>query len=192
MQTALYTGLDPARWASDKKIVHLPLIQIKPRPIPKLSSYSHILFTSRSAVQIFCAQHKPTGTIIVVGEATAEALQIFGLEASHVAPIACGEGVVELLKNLTIEKLLYPHAAKTRSLIKTYLESLEIQHQTFILYDTVTHPYQTLPKLSQFDEIIFTSPTTVEAFIELYGALPTDIELRAIGPVTQRFLRSVS
>jgi uroporphyrinogen-III synthase len=39
-----------------------------------------------------------------------------------------------------------------------------------------------------FDEIVFTSPSTVAAFKEIFGALPRGKKLVAIGPITEEAL----
>ena len=56
------------------------------------------------------------------------------------------------------------------------------------LYDTVTYLPTPQLNLVEFDEIIFTSPSTVDAFVEIFRELPSDINLIAIGPITEDYL----
>jgi uroporphyrinogen-III synthase len=46
-----------------------------------------------------------------------------------------------------------------------------------------------VPNLAAFDEIVFTSPSTIEAFLAIFGALPRDKILTPVGPVTEAALR---
>jgi uroporphyrinogen-III synthase len=56
------------------------------------------------------------------------------------------------------------------------------------LYDTVTQKLEPKPDLNHVQEIVFTSPSTVLAFLEIFGALPKGKKLIAIGPITQQQL----
>lgn len=61
MKKALYLGTDPSYYkAKGVQIIHYPVIQIVPRidscvkaAYSKLSSYTHLLFTSKNTVQVF-------------------------------------------------------------------------------------------------------------------------------------------
>jgi uroporphyrinogen-III synthase len=45
--------------------------------------------------------------------------------------------------------------------------------------------------LSEIDRIIFTSPSTIDNFVKLYGYLPTDKELKTRGVVTEKHLMEI-
>ena len=45
--------------------------------------------------------------------------------------------------------------------------------------------------LSQVDTIVFSSPSTIDNFIRLYGKLPTDKQLLTLGRITERHLQEV-
>ena len=57
------------------------------------------------------------------------------------------------------------------------------------LYDTISQVIQPKPNLDHVDEIVFTSPSTVKAFIEIFGVLPRGKKCLAIGPITEQALR---
>lgn len=196
----LYLGLDPSRYLHEGQLVHCPLIKVVARPFEgaikkafeQLECYSHILFTSRTAVSIFfefvASEKVKEKSFIVVGRATAEKLQEFHLHATYIAKEECGEGVVVLLETLSLDQahLLFPHSSLARSLILEYLKKKKIQHTALPLYDTL--PIRTaLPDLEQFDEIVFTSPSTVRAFLDLQP-LPPREKCVAFGPVTKKYL----
>lgn len=179
----LYVGLDPSRYP--RPVVHCPVIQIYPYALPAIDwpAVTHVIYTSRVAAQLL---PKPEGKcVIAVGKATAEALG----GADYVACDERAEGVVALLESLALNKahVLYPHSARSRPLIRDYLEEKHIPHTAFALYETRPRPEAVLPDLDAFDEIVFTSPSTVEAFVALCGTLPAK-RLTAIGPVTEKAL----
>ncbi|MCH9609359.1 MAG: hypothetical protein S4CHLAM45_05000 [Chlamydiales bacterium] len=183
MSGTLYVGLDPSRYP--KKVVHLPLIEIVPISfeVKAIEQFSHVLFTSRTAVTLFCNYCTRDKTYIVVGPATAEKLEEIGCHASYIADPHTGEGVRDLLEKLTIPRLIFPHAKKARSILPTYLK--ERGHLSLPIYDTVFIHYNHPPKLEDFDEIVFTSPSTVDAFLSLYGNIPDRLSCTSIGPITE-------
>lgn len=203
----LYTGTDPSHFVSDKAVIHYPLIEIVPRPLDDVSIYSvmadldrytHIVFTSKNTVPIFCAWMKvvgciPEAEIIAVGKVTAEALRSVGLYPAHIARDERQEGVIELLmlQDLKHAYILVPRSSQARPQIQLFLEKYGIRHQLCDLYDTVPKVPKVLPDLSTVDEIVFTSPTTVDAFIQVFGTLPADKQLTSIGPVTEEKIRGV-
>ena len=75
-------------------------------------------------------------------------------------------------------------------MIPDYFLQHEIPYLECTLYDTVIVKPNPLPNLDEFDEIIFTSPSTVEGFLEAYKTLPSDKRLTPIGPVTADSLKS--
>ncbi len=181
----LYVGLDASRIS--KNVYHLPLIKILPRffEVESYDQVSHILFTSRSAIPIFLEHYSlQSKELIAIGPGTAQKLIECGYRAAHIANLHTAEGVIQLLEHLTIAHLLLPHAAKARPLLPTYLK--ERGHLAIPIYDTELIYYESPPSLDLFDEIIFTSPSTVEAFINLYGSLPLKKTLTSIGPITQK------
>ena len=201
MKTALYFGLDPSRFSYDGKIVHFPLIHIVPRPIEEiqkgfltLPSFTHILLTSRVAARLLLAHssydalHKKH--FLTIGAATAAL--ITELPHLFVAPCPTAEGMIRLLEQFTWERssLFYPHSALARPLIEGYLISHDIQYQSFKLYTALPNA-NALPNLDEFDELIFTSPSTVEAFAQKVERLPPYHKCRAIGPITQLALQKL-
>lgn len=190
----IYFGLDPTRYKSGGEIVHFPLIETQPFPFRLVKNFlsrphGRVLFTSRTAVSYYFQYADVRDkTYLCVGKATAERLGDFGLEAAHIADEPCAEGVIELLEQLDYEDILYPHSAKARPLLPEYLKGKG--GTAFALYDT--YPLSTvLPDLSEFDQLVFTSPSTVEAFCALCKALPPREKCHAIGPVTQNALNKL-
>ncbi len=189
----LYFGLDPSRYGSHQLITHLPLIRTEPLPYAQIAHalsfpHTHVLFTSRQAVEYFFGYAKRRDKIYIsVGKATAERLTDFGLEARWVAKEECGEGVIALLDKIECGPILYPHSASARALLPTYLEK---RGHAFPLYKTIFNEVQ-LPDLDPFDRLVFTSPSTVAAFQKLCRQLPPREKCEAIGPITQNALNKL-
>lgn len=188
----LYFGLDPSRYQTNDVIIHFPLILTKPFPFEVVEHFfeiphTHVLFTSRPAVEYYFAYTKKKKKFLCVGEATAERLIDFNQQANWIADEPCGEGVIALLKRLTFGHILYPHSARARQLLPDYLKG---NGTSFPLYHTFFNAVP-LPNLDLFDKLIFTSPSTVEAFRRLCSYLPPKEKCEAIGPITQNALNKL-
>ena len=187
MKNILYLGLDPSRFP--ERVTHYPIIEIYEREnlqpyFDQLVNYEHVIFTSRSAISIYKKYAQVDRPCIVVGKATAELAEEEGLRVSYIANLEQAEGVLEILENLN-SSFFFPHSVKARTLLTDYLKKREAL--AFPAYDTKT----TSKKLdiTLYDAFVFTSPSTVEAFLELYGEFP-DKELIAIGPITSEAIKN--
>jgi uroporphyrinogen-III synthase len=194
MHRILYLGLDPSRYLHegnlDCYLVHCPIIETISRPlsesvISSWSSITHVLFTSRSAVE-YWPLSLVGKVVIAIGSATAEILDGNVI----VAPYPTQEGVVALLESMDLRgaRILWPRSSKSRDCLSVFFEKAGLSVEVFDLYDTRTVKLDALPDLNFFDEVVFTSPSTVDAFYELFLEIPKGIRLTPIGPVTARKL----
>ena len=202
--TILYLGLELPEHLKTKDIVHFPIIQIIPEDLTSeciqeafkgFSEYTHLIFTSKNAVRLFfkCLElfnmQSPMQKkqIISVGHATTHLLEKEGVVVSYTALEETAEGVIQILKTLPLEKafIFWPHARRARSVISDYLAVREVKFRDCILYDTKTQTSGQPPDLTSIKEIIFTSPSTIDAFIETYGDLPSEKKITTIGPITR-------
>jgi uroporphyrinogen-III synthase len=204
-QHVLYLGLDPVNYKTDGKLTHHPLIEIIPRSPSDFqahcspetfSAFTHLIITSKSSVNILkdyiSLSAWNTKKTIAVGQGTARALQEIGISPFLVAKEETAEGIVELLQTEDLSKafVFWPHAAGARPLIANYLHGKRITYRECTLYDTKLCEVREKLNLDLFNEIVFTSPTTVEAFIKNYGKLPQNKTLTPIGPVTKNHLQT--
>ncbi len=204
MGKTLYLGLDPGRYRNTDELVHLPLIETHPRPyegeikqfFENLDKATHIILTSRVAVTYFChygekAQSNYTQKhFISIGKATENLLRSKGCRHVSSALLETAEGVVELLHTLpTPCHFFYPHSALSRPLILQQLQQKALPFTAIPLYDTVARSLK-LPNLDCFDKIIFTSPSTVDAFFALTSQIPPFGKCVPIGPITEKALKS--
>ena len=210
-KTTIYLGTDPISFKTKNNIIHCPLIQIIPRnfedaeiksAMVDIPLYTHIVFTSKNSVEVFfqCLKYYKFSfedikdkQIISIGKATASKLQREGV-SSLLAEEETQEGVVKLLALRDINKAYFflPQSSRARSSILHFFILRGIRHQRCHLYDTTPKIPTLLPKIEEADEIVFTSPSTVDAFIQAYGSIPKDKKLTSIGPITQSKLLSTT
>ncbi len=190
----LYLGTDPARFACEGTLVHYPVIQTTPiEEACQLArtvwpNVTHVVFTSPNAVKHW-EEPLLDKTVIAIGEGTAARLRKRGVEPL-VAPFATQEGVIALFSALDLSKafLLWPRSSGARPLLERYLEQNQIRFLAVDTYVTTPHAPGPLPDLNTVDEIVFTSPSTLDAYLKVFGALPSDKVLTPIGPITAAHL----
>lgn len=160
---------------------HFPILVIEERSFTPVQEATHYIFTSRTAAQLY-RQHLTQKPLFCTGKATAEELKGFDV---IVAEDEQAEGVIKLLEkaDLKAAHVVWPRSAEARPVISKWLKVNNIKFTEINLYDIKTTAL-TPPDITFFKNVIFTSPTTVKAFKELYGYLPEDKELHAIGPIT--------
>jgi uroporphyrinogen-III synthase len=211
VKQVLYTGLDPSHYQSAGEVSHIPFIQIVPRPfsdpsvqqaLQKFSEYTHIIVTSKSTVKIlekylcdygFNKEDWKAKSHIAVGKRTAAQLKSSGIYPDIIADVETAEGVEEELKKISSPETFFfwPHSAQARPVLHAYLEQSGAHFHTCQLYDTLPR-YPPDIDIVSFDEIVFTSPSTVNAFFQFFGAFPDNKIFSCIGPVTKErfdFLR---
>lgn len=209
MKKVLYLGTDPSHYIDEQAmIVHFPLIRILPRDFTEfkiksqfedLCQYTHFLLTSKHAVHIFVQALRAYGfsleslvdkKFLAIGPSTAEALRFYGLNYIEQPKNSTQEGMMDLLDQLECERayFFYPRSSKARPALSHYLRVRKLRHQICDLYDTLEQECFLLPPLEKFNEIVFTSPSIVEAFCKLKKEIPEHIVIKAIGPITKSSL----
>jgi uroporphyrinogen-III synthase len=197
----LYLGLDPSNYRSSGPLVHYPVIGVALRPIDRsafdqMALFTHLIFTSKVAVRFFfevleqleierlCLEDK---TFIAVGKATAFELKKEGCVA-RTAEDERQEGVIALLAECAFSPdsyLFLPRSARARPFIDRFLEEKGIRFCAYDLYDTFFQAAVPIPDLREVDDIVFTSPSTVEAFHAIFPVMPKEKRVIARGPITQ-------
>lgn len=178
----LYLGLRPKVGTFHYPVIRTePLVTCLPAEWPL---FTHIIFTSQTTVEYWPGPWDKA--MIAIGDATASALKKRGVEPL-IAPFATQEGVIELIKGIK-GHFFIPRSRLARSALTDYMKENQIPHCTLDLYDTHFQKLEPIPNLDDFDEIVFTSPSTVEGFLRIYGSLPREKKLTAIGPITQKAL----
>ncbi|MBU2611301.1 MAG: uroporphyrinogen-III synthase [Chloroflexi bacterium] len=192
--------------------VYFPVIEIRTfeenvaldRAIAKLSCYEWVVFTSANGVDAFFDRLHPSpfqgeGTgvrVAAIGPKTAEALQSRGVTPDFVPEEYVAEAILPGLGDLRGRWVLLPRAEIARkALPKAIAEAGGVAHEIAV-YQTV--PVQPDPDglaalKSGVDAVTFTSPSTVENFVEIARRagldpfhLPGNPKIACIGPITQK------
>jgi len=190
MTKILYLGLDPERYPA--KVIHYPVIRTEKLPLKKeaLSFWpqcTHVIFTSRTAV-LYWKENLSGKTLIAIGPATG---LLLGCES--LMPLTpTQEGIIELLQKIDLRNafVFLPHSRRSRPHLREFLERQNVRHVALELYDTVLVQPDFPISLDEVDEIVFTSPSTVEGFLKIFGKIPDDKKLTCIGGVTEEALFS--
>ena len=208
MNKTLYLGLEVPAHLKNENVVHLPLIKIIPKKIndplviqafENFKHYTHVIFTSRNAVSIFCdlatsfnfpLEEIQSKIVVVVGKHTAKKLRDHQLVAGYIAKEETAEGVTKVLMDLDLSgsHVFLPQSSLARSVISDWLMEQKIKYTSCYTYDTASNLPENLPNLAAFEKIVFTSPSVVNAFLKAYGNLPRDKALISIGPITEQHI----
>lgn len=194
----LYLGTDPSRYVCADHLIHYPIIQTI--PIVRLeedirarsADCTFWLFTSPNAVRYWwdlSPMQWEGKEVYAVGPSTAACLAEKGLSAK--TPVqATQEGLIELLECVDLERgsIAWPRSSLARPILSEYLNKRKVRYVAIDLYHTVFQRLEPVPDLEVIDEIVFTSPSTVRAFIEIFGEIPQGKKITSIGPVTKEAL----
>jgi uroporphyrinogen-III synthase len=199
MKRILYLGTDPKEFVCEGEITHYPVIQIVPRSVKEflsayagLNKYTHIIFTSKNGVNVFFTHLEQLNEtfsiqqVIAVGSVTASLLIKKGVKNIKIPAEETQEGIIALLKTLDLNNahLFIPTSSLSRPLLCEFLTQNHVTYTTCSIYDTIPCSKDPKPNWEDYDQIVFTSPSTVNAFIAIFGHLPQ--RSLAIGPVTQQ------
>ena len=187
--------------------VYLPTIDIEPivpnarlrKAVDMLDTYDALIFTSVNAASIFFAHMLGAGkdaralsgiTIIAIGSATAAHLEVYGIKADLVPEKYTSEGIVSILQNMVVadKNFLIPRAEEARDVIVKYIRDNGGTCTVIPIYRTGV-PAPALPPPDDIDVLTFTSSSTANNFIVLYGKETLKNKLVAsIGPITTETL----
>lgn len=183
------------------------------------SSISYILFTSQYAVKGFMRVIKDTNyeeytnnelKVISIGKTTTEALHKAGFKDVIQVDEDNRYGVIEWFKKerpkfleqhpIEIEygeeyeeipAVLYPCSSLSPDDIPEALFALRYNVTKWTVYNNELPKNPRRVNLNHFKRIVFTSPSTIDNFIKLYGKLPENTEFITRGPITQEHLEEI-
>ena len=87
--------------------------------------------------------------------------------------------------------VFYPHSSLSSDAIPLALQELGFNVMSVVAYNNVLPKHVRRVNLNHFKHIVFTSPSTIDNFIKLYGKLPENTEFITRGPITQAHLEEV-
>ena len=202
----LVTGTSVERYRYLGELVHTPLIEIaEPEDllpldaaVDRISAYSLVVFTSRFAVAALMqrllarggdARRLAEARLAAIGRATAGALRSRGLAADVVAASEHTDGLLQALRGagpLTGERVLVPRSALADDTLPESLRAAGAEVAVVTAYGNVPVRGPVRVDLAALDAVLFTSPSTVAAFRDVYGEqVPPGLAVWCRGPRTR-------
>jgi len=205
----LVTGTNPGKYEYLGEIVHTPLIEIMPlwdysfirNELPPKNDFDWIIFTSKHAVRYFLQALSDndidirwlTGSrIISIGAATSRELKscrlLYDLEAEKESTA----GIVDLFidRNLAGSRILLPCSEIAPDTLPYYLESRGFKVTPIVVYRNVQPKDMQYVDLDEIDIVVFSSPSGVRNFKNMYKKLPGHIQVISSGEVTNKALNA--
>lgn len=204
-RNVLVTGLDATPYVSLGNIIHTPLIEIKPTDpsemeatIDQLPDYQYLLFTSKYAVRSFLGEmqkKKKDGRdlcrlcVVSIGEGTTAELNRHFITPDLQATEESSSGILDLFeKHNRPGSVLIPRSNLALPIIPEGLRRLGYQVTTVTAYtNTLPNDAQKVD-LSTIGTIVFTSPSCVDNFLQIYGTIPAATTFLAKGSTTYQHL----
>jgi len=197
------------------RAIHFPTIRVVPpeswepmdEAIDQLHEYQWLIFTSANGVRFFMQRLRERDrdirdlkgiNLCTIGPATARALEELGLRVDVVPESFISEGVVKAFAGRDIKnsRILLPRAEEARDVIPEGLAGFGARVDVVTAYRTVGSGRSSNELIGLIDDgkvdvVTFTSPSTVNHFMEIMGPkkLPHRIRIAAIGPVTATAVR---
>ncbi|HUR38754.1 MAG TPA: uroporphyrinogen-III synthase, partial [Planctomycetota bacterium] len=174
-------------------------IRIKPvrvKPI-RLKGYTHIAFTSRTAVEYFFPNlaedsRSLAGTkVCAVGDQTARALIERGIKPDFVAAEFTARSLARELaqKGVKGAHVFHPGADKMNPDFQKVMEKSGAKVTDLILYRIDKVAPENVEAVDGADWITFASSQTVRNFMEAVGSRPIKAKIACIGPITAKTAR---
>lgn len=166
----------------------------------------YVVFTSQHSISstIECIpellEEQENYIFISIGDTTTEALHNTGIKDVIQVEEDNRFGIIKWFEkekekydeaNARYEDIIYPHSSLSPEDIPLALQELGFSVKSFVAYKNVMPEHPRLVNLNHFKRIVFTSPSTIDNFIELYGKLPENTEFITRGPITQQHLEEV-
>jgi len=188
-------------------VLEIPTIEIRPaadyaaldRALANLASYDWLIFTSANGVRFFVERldrssgdlRQLRARICAIGPATRGAVEALHLKVDVMGKEYVAESLLEAFasEDLAGKRVLLPRAAVARDVILAELGRHGAQVDVVEAYRTVA-PERTTEFPAAVDAITFTSSSTVQNFVAMYGAgALAGVHAVSIGPITSRTAR---
>ena len=165
--------------------------------IRSISNYEWVILTSSNGVTEFVKAVNKIGIeefpkIAVIGSSTERALNNVGIRVSLRPNKQIAEGLLEVFPSPEANnKVLLPVATNSRELLPRVLKEKGWNVDLIHSYKTIKPKHFQPFDLHDYnaDYIVFTSPSTVVNFIEMYGKENLPKKLISIGPVTSEEIK---
>ncbi len=193
--TVLYTGAV----CPNPEYLHTPLIEIDKvdddtllrSATNRLQEFDYLLFTSRFAVKYWILSNGGFNieNVVSIGAKTSEALRNAGVKNIKQTEKDDSFGVIDWFSVQKKGRVLIPRSNIALPIIPEGLKALGFEVETVTAYINRMPHNPIKVNLDKIDKIIFTSPSTVDNFVKLYGGIPNEKILETRGVVTEKRLK---
>lgn len=195
-------GTHPEKYRHLGTIVHRPLIKLVPvedfsqadRVLKKCDVFDWLIFTSTNGVKFFFERLNALGLdtraigsvkVAAIGKTTAEKLKTFGVLSDMQPRSESSAGLLEEFEKTGVKdkRILLVRPKVGSSKLVDGLADAGAVVETVVVYRNVDiEPEET--HFEFIDQILFTSGSTVRAFLKRYGSVPPHIKVYCLGQPT--------
>ena len=199
----LHLGNHPNRYSHLGTIVHRQIIQCVETENDQQAEtyfkhpkqYDWIIFTSGNGIQFFFKKLYAAGfdarifantKFAVIGKASGQRLAEYGIKADLTAATESSKGLLEAFSDIDVNGLsiLLPQAEVSSTELPDGLSARSANNNKLTVYKTIETEIEDV-NLDYIDHILFTSGSTVRAFVNKFGKVPEHIEPLCLGLPTQ-------
>jgi len=199
----LVLGTHPEKYSHLGTIVHRPMIKCVALEdysqlddaLKRIESFDWLIFTSSNAVRFFFDRLHSSGAdarslspvkVAVIGKTTAKQLLGFGIAADVVPDNESSTGLLEKFSTIDMKNknVLLPQAKIASKELPEGLIKLGAKVEIVPIYQTVELEPEDVD-FEHIDRILFTSGSTVRAFVKKFGKMPPHIKACCLGLPTQ-------
>jgi uroporphyrinogen III methyltransferase/synthase len=199
----LVLGTHPEKYTHLGTIVHRPIVKCVgledysrfDEMLKQIKAYDWLIFTSAHSVRFFFDRMRTIGfdarslasvRIAAIGKTTAGELSGFGILADLVPDNESSIGLLEEFANIDMrnKRVLLPRAKVASRELPEGLEALGAEVEQVSAYMTIeVEPADV--DFEHIDQVLFTSGSTVKAFVKKFGHVPQKIKAYCLGTPTQ-------
>ncbi|MHC4076228.1 MAG: uroporphyrinogen-III C-methyltransferase [Planctomycetota bacterium] len=195
----LVLGSHPYKYQYMGNIVHRRVIDCVPidyysqvdSVLKDVGKFDWIVFTSVNGAKYFFERLFATGKdaralanvrIAVIGKTTAERLKEFGITADMVPENESSAGLLEEFSRVEMKnkKILLPRAEVSTEQLPQGLMNMQAEIEKVPVYKIIDLDPGPID-FDYIDKIVFTSGSTVRAFVKRYGSVPSNIRVYCLG-----------
>lgn len=199
----LLLGNYPERYSHLGTIVHRPMIECveavdteqTAQVLRTAGNCRWIIFTSGNGIKFFFKKLYAMGLdarlfsqtkFAVIGQASGERLKECGIQPDLCAAVESSKGLLEAFAKVDVtgQRILLPQAEISSEELPDGLSNKGAQVEKLTVYQTIEKPIEDVD-LDYIDQILFTSGSTVRAFVKKFGAVPEHIQALCLGLPTQ-------
>ena len=127
-----------------------------------------------------------------VGPVTSHELKKRGINPDFESPTESAEGLIDFFRAQPQAHILLPRSDKGLKVLSDALEASGHNVTDLPVYHNIPEPNPVIQNLQDYDKVVFTSPSTVEAFKAIYKAEDTKhLLLVAKGKTTYEAIQTI-